>query len=145
MRVRIYGAIVARPISFPEDLEIRVFPLRRDDGASFGGSYPMDEHHPWDWVRNQYPVTAEADPRIRADESVSVMRTMTATTSHCSRGLRQFVSRCVRHHAARITSVEHNTNNGEIFQFVGPGTAPTTCLHRKYDCRNGQCAPANDG
>jgi hypothetical protein len=32
----------------------------------------MDEHHSWDWVRHQYPVTAEAEPRIKAGESVSV-------------------------------------------------------------------------
>jgi hypothetical protein len=28
MRVRIHGAIVVKPVKFPDDLDIRIFPLR---------------------------------------------------------------------------------------------------------------------
>jgi hypothetical protein len=72
MRARIYAAIVAKPIKFPEDLEIRIFPLRRDDDTSLGVSYSMEEHHSWDWVRNQYQVNSEAEPRVKAGESIAV-------------------------------------------------------------------------
>jgi hypothetical protein len=74
MRARIFGALVAKPINFPDDLEIRLFPVRRHDESQIGGSYPFEDHHSWDWVQRRYPVNSEGEARIKAGESIQVFR-----------------------------------------------------------------------
>jgi hypothetical protein len=74
MRVRIYGAIVAKPIKFPDELEMRILPLHKDGGISLGVSYTMDEIRTWDWVRNRYPLTQEGEERIKGGEAIEVFR-----------------------------------------------------------------------
>lgn len=56
MRRELYAMIVINPISFPDDLEIRVFPLSRKNDTRLGGFIEMSPHRSWEWVRNQYPV-----------------------------------------------------------------------------------------
>lgn len=73
MKVRMYGAVVAKPIHFPDDLEMRIFPVRSSDGSQIGeGSWPSDEHQSWEWVKNRYAVTDGAEKHIKAGENVSI-------------------------------------------------------------------------
>lgn len=73
MRARIHGAIVVRPIKFPDDLDLRLFPLRIADGTQIAEeTWPMEEHRSWDWVKKQYRVTSDAEPRIKPGESITV-------------------------------------------------------------------------
>lgn len=72
MRVRIYGAIVVKPIRFPDQLQILIYPLRREDDTRIAGCFPMEEPRSWDWVKNQYPVNPEAEEHIRAGEATQV-------------------------------------------------------------------------
>jgi hypothetical protein len=68
-----YGAIVAKPLHFPDDLEMRIFPVRSSDGTQIAeGSWPSDEHQTWEWVKSRYSIRDEADEHIRAGENVSV-------------------------------------------------------------------------
>ena len=73
MKVRMYGAIVAKPLHFPDDLEMRIFPVRSSNGKQIAeGSWPSDEHQTWEWVKSRYSVRDEAEEHIRAGENVSV-------------------------------------------------------------------------
>jgi hypothetical protein len=75
MHARIFGALVAKPISFPDDLEISVFPLRRHDESQIGrGSFIFEDHRSWDWVQRHYPVNSEDETHIKAGNSISVFR-----------------------------------------------------------------------
>jgi hypothetical protein len=74
MRARIYGAIVARPISFPDEMEICIVPLSKNDGTTLGVSCIMDERQSWDWICNQYPLTQEEEERIKGGEAIEVFR-----------------------------------------------------------------------
>jgi hypothetical protein len=73
MKVRMYGAIVARPLHFPDDLEMRIFPVRSSDGTQIaGGSWPSEERQTWEWVKRRYSVTDDAEEHMKAGENVSV-------------------------------------------------------------------------
>ena len=74
MRARTYGAIVARPISFPDELEICIVPLSKSEGTTLGVSCTMDTLRSWDWICSQYPLTEEGEERIKSGEAVEVFR-----------------------------------------------------------------------
>jgi hypothetical protein len=68
-----YGAIVAKPISFPDEIQVLIFPLRSTDQSHIGtGSWPSDERESWDAIKRRYPVNGETEQRIKAGENVSV-------------------------------------------------------------------------
>jgi hypothetical protein len=72
MRAEIYGAIVVKPIKFPDDLQILIYPLRRQDDARVDGCFVMKEHRGLDWVRNQYPVNSEKEECLKSGDAVQV-------------------------------------------------------------------------
>ena len=73
MRASVYGALVAKPIPFPDDLEIRLFPVRSHDDSQIGKAcFVLADHRSWDWVQEHYAVNSEAEPRITAGEPISV-------------------------------------------------------------------------
>jgi hypothetical protein len=72
MRASVYGALVAKPIAFPDDLEIHLFPVRKRDDSQIGGSFLFEDHQSWDWVRRNHPVNSEAEPHIKAGQPISV-------------------------------------------------------------------------
>jgi hypothetical protein len=72
MRASVFAVLVAKPIAFPDDLEIHLFPVRSRDNSQVGGSFLFEDHRSWDWVLKNHPVNSEAEPRIKAGESVSV-------------------------------------------------------------------------
>ena len=68
-----YGAIVAKPISFPNEIQLLIFPLRSTDQSHIGtGSWPSDDREPWEAIKRRYPVNEEAEQRLRAGENVLV-------------------------------------------------------------------------
>jgi hypothetical protein len=79
MRASVYGALVAKPINFPDDLAFFLFPLRRHYETPTGGSYAFEDHHSWDWVQNRYAVNSEDEARIKAGESIQVFRGVVTT------------------------------------------------------------------
>jgi hypothetical protein len=73
MRASVFGALVAKPIAFPDDLEIRLYPLRRHDESQIGPSYTYEEHRTWDEVLRHYPLNRqEAEPHIKAGEPIRI-------------------------------------------------------------------------
>jgi hypothetical protein len=73
MRASVYGALVAKPITFPDDLEIHLYPVRSRDDSQIGeGSFVFEDHRSWDWVQAHYPLNSEAEPHIKAGERLSV-------------------------------------------------------------------------
>jgi hypothetical protein len=73
MRASVYGALVAKPIAFPNDLEIRLFPVRSHDDSQIGKAcFVFEDHRSWDWLRECYPMNSEAEPHIKAGEPISV-------------------------------------------------------------------------
>jgi hypothetical protein len=73
MRVSIYGAVVVRPISFPDDLRLFLFPLRRKDDSHIGDkSWPMEEHRSWEWVRKRYVPAPIVEKQLENGESVTL-------------------------------------------------------------------------
>jgi hypothetical protein len=70
MHARVYGALVAKPIAFPNDLEIRLFPHRSRDDSRIGGFHAYEDHRSWDWVRDRYPMNSDKEARIRAGECI---------------------------------------------------------------------------
>jgi hypothetical protein len=73
MRAKIYGALVAKPIRFPGEIQMLIFPLRSEDQSHIGaGSWPSDEREPWEAIKRRYPVNEETEQRIRSGENVSV-------------------------------------------------------------------------
>jgi hypothetical protein len=79
MRARIYAAIVARPIRFPDELEICIVPLNKVDGTTLGVTCTMDTIRTWEWICSQYPLTQKGEERLRGGESVEVFRGSVAT------------------------------------------------------------------
>jgi hypothetical protein len=74
-RARVYGALVAKPITFPDDLEIRLFPARSYDDSQIGkGCFVFEDHRSWDWVQEHYPVNSEDEARIKTGEQIQVFR-----------------------------------------------------------------------
>jgi hypothetical protein len=44
-----YGALVAQPVSFPDQIEVKLFPLRSADNSRIGtGPRPSDGFWTWD-------------------------------------------------------------------------------------------------
>jgi Fic family protein len=78
VRRELYAMIVINPISFPDDLEIRVVPLSRENEMPIGGSLTMREHRSWEWVRNHYPVRAdyleEVEGYLKAGQAANLVR-----------------------------------------------------------------------
>ena len=73
MRARIYGALVAKPLSFPDQIQMLVFPLRSADQSHIGeGSWPSDDRETWEAIKRRYPVNNETERRIKSGENVSV-------------------------------------------------------------------------
>jgi hypothetical protein len=73
MRARVHGALVAKPITFPDDLEIHLFPVRSHDDSQIGPSYSYAEHRSWDEVLTHYPLNRqEAEPHIKAGEPIRI-------------------------------------------------------------------------
>jgi hypothetical protein len=79
MRARLYGSIVVRPKNFPDEIEVRLFPLRKTDGTNFlvpgttsTLSYPSDESLSWDQIRRRYAVSEEGEAYIKAGEAIAV-------------------------------------------------------------------------
>ncbi len=70
--------IAVKPISFPDDLEVRVYPLSRKNDAWLGGFFPMTSHRTWDWVLRQYPLREEvfedAKRHLEAGETANLVR-----------------------------------------------------------------------
>jgi hypothetical protein len=71
MHGRIFSALVAKPIAFPDDLQFFIVPLRHD-GTKIGPSYTMQHHDSWEWVQRRYPVNSEDEAHIKAGESIRV-------------------------------------------------------------------------
>ena len=59
MRVQIYAGLVAKAVNFPDEAQIRIFPLRRSDGKALGGSFPMLPLRNLDWIRKAHPISKE--------------------------------------------------------------------------------------
>lgn len=72
MRARIYADVVVNPVSFPDDIEIVLYPLRRSNDTPLGGVFTMSEHHSWKWVCDHYSPTKEAAENIAAGNRVKV-------------------------------------------------------------------------
>lgn len=73
MKVRLHGAIVAKPLHFPDDLEMRIFPVRSSDGAQIAdGSWASEERQTWEWVKRNYSVRNDAEEHIKAGENVCI-------------------------------------------------------------------------
>jgi hypothetical protein len=78
MNVNIFGALVAEPIKFPDELEIRVFPLRTSDESSI--SLPSGkllflsavEHQSWDWVQNAFNINSEGKAELEAGKGIQL-------------------------------------------------------------------------
>jgi hypothetical protein len=80
MRASVYGALVAKPIAFPDDLEIRLFPVRSHDDSQIGkGCFVFEDHRSWDWVQENYSVNSKLDAHIEAGEPVSIRVGWTTT------------------------------------------------------------------
>jgi hypothetical protein len=79
MHARMFGALVARPMKFPGDLEIRLYPLHRHDESEIGGSYPYSDRQSWDWVQKKYAINSEGKERLKAGESIPLYRGMVTT------------------------------------------------------------------
>jgi len=58
--------LLIHPINFPDELQILIFPVNQETNQPLGGNFPMAEHHNLEWTRNQYPLVAEHENRLRA-------------------------------------------------------------------------------
>lgn len=72
MRVQIYAGLVVKARRFPDELEVRIFPLRRD-GKDLGVSYPMLPLRSWEWIKKAHPMSKEQEQALRAGESVNLL------------------------------------------------------------------------
>jgi hypothetical protein len=73
MRVQIYAGLVVNPVKFPDELEVRIFPLRRSDGKALGGSFPMLPMRSWDWMKEMYPISEEQERTLRAGQGINLL------------------------------------------------------------------------
>ena len=73
MRVQIYAGLVVKALRFPDELEVRIFPLRRSDGKDLGVSYPMLPLRSWEWMKKAHPMSKEQELALRAGESVNLL------------------------------------------------------------------------
>jgi hypothetical protein len=73
MRVQIYAGLIAKALKFPDELEIRIFPLRRSDGKPLGGSFPMLPLRSLDWLKKAHPLSEEQERDLQAGESINLL------------------------------------------------------------------------
>jgi hypothetical protein len=64
MKREVRAMVAIRPINFPDELEIRFYPLARKGSSTSAKFFIKNSHHTWDWVRNQYPVSKEAFEKV---------------------------------------------------------------------------------
>ena len=77
MECRVYGMLVAAPIHFPNELELRVYPHDKATGLQFGGFYPYMERKSWQWVQSFVPLVASAwaeiEEQLKEGKSVALL------------------------------------------------------------------------
>jgi hypothetical protein len=73
MRVQIYAGLIVKAVNFPDELEIRIFPLRRSDGKALGGSYPMLPLRSLGWLRKAHSISEEQERDLQAGEGVNLI------------------------------------------------------------------------
>ena len=56
MECTVYGKLVAVPIDFPNEVQLRVLPHDRETRLELRGSYPYIEHKSWRWLRETSPL-----------------------------------------------------------------------------------------
>jgi hypothetical protein len=76
MRREIYGDIVVSPIRFPDELELRVYPLSRKDDRPLVANIPINDHHSWEWVRGRFPGARldEVEGLLKAGKAAILLR-----------------------------------------------------------------------
>ncbi|HEY6846127.1 MAG TPA: hypothetical protein VI320_07925 [Terracidiphilus sp.] len=73
MRVQIYAGLIVKPVKFPDELEVRIFPLSRSDGKALGGSFPMLPMRTWDWMKKMHPISEEQERSLRAGQDINLL------------------------------------------------------------------------
>lgn len=73
MRVQIYAGLVVKPVKFPDELEVRIFPLRRSDGKALGSSFPMLPMRSWDWIKKTHPISEDQERSLRAGQGINLL------------------------------------------------------------------------
>ena len=73
MRVQIYAGLVVKPVKFPDELEVRIFPLQRSDGRALGGSFPMLPMRSWDWIKKIHPISEEQERSLQAGQGINLI------------------------------------------------------------------------
>jgi hypothetical protein len=72
MRAAIYGMLVAIPVHYPDDIEVKIFHLDRSDNARTGGCFTISQHAPWDLLKAIYRVNEISEAHIKAGRSVTL-------------------------------------------------------------------------
>jgi len=74
MRVSIFGALVAQPVNFPDEIEVKLFPLRSADCSRIGRSaWSFEERRTWDWLKRTHPIAPDAEEHIKNGEAVRLV------------------------------------------------------------------------
>lgn len=73
MRVQIYAGLVAKAVKFPDEIEIRIFPLRRGDGKPVGGSFPMEPLRSLAWLEKVHQISEEQVRQLEAGEGINLL------------------------------------------------------------------------
>lgn len=69
-----FGALVAQPVSFPDEIEVKLFPLRSSDSSRIGrAAWSFGERRTWEWIKRTHPVAPEAEAVIKTGEPVSFL------------------------------------------------------------------------
>jgi nitrogen fixation protein len=73
MRVKIYGVVVVKPVKFPKELNVFLFPLRSSDGSSVNDpTWKVTERRSWEWVQGEYFPHEELEARLKGGKEITV-------------------------------------------------------------------------